>query len=135
MLNKTTENQAVRQELLLFILDRVKALKLSGYQLSKLTDLSHVGIDKILDGRSKSPSIRNLEKLKEAINTFENQQHSPVTLLTLNEKLDFIITSVQKLNDKIDVFALDNEIILQILKNSSSPEEIRTLEKKISKKS
>ncbi|UKB81239.1 hypothetical protein [Chryseobacterium sp. MEBOG07] len=116
MLNKTTENQAVRQELLLFILDRVKALKLSGYQLSKLTDLSHVGIDKILDGRSKSPSIRNLEKLKEAINTFENQQHSPVTLLTLNEKLDFIITSVQKLNDKIDVFALDNEIILQILK-------------------
>lgn len=135
MQNNTTDNQAIRQELLSFILDRVKTLKLSGYQLSKLTDLSHVGIDKILDGRSKSPSVRNLEKLKEAITVFENQQHSPVTLLSLNEKLDFIISAVQKLNDKIDVFTLDNEIILQLLKNSSSPEELRNLEKKVSKKS
>ncbi|WP_300685488.1 hypothetical protein [Chryseobacterium sp.] len=134
MENKSTENQIVREGLLSFILERVKILKLSGYQLSKLTDLSHVGIDKILDGRSKSPSIRNLEKIKEAIDLFQNNQHSPITMSSLNDKLDFVISAVQQLNEKIDVFALDNEIIVQLLKNSSSTEELRMFEKKVSKK-
>lgn len=117
MEGKIIDNQAVKEELINFVLTKTKEHKLSGYQLSKLSDLSHVGIDKILDGRTKNPSIRNLEKLKDAISTFENQQQSPVTLISLNEKLDTLISYVKELNHKIDILALDQELLEQIQKN------------------
>ncbi|WP_278380948.1 hypothetical protein [Chryseobacterium arthrosphaerae] len=132
---KETDNQDVRVELFTYILEKVKEYKLSSYQLSKYAGLSHVGIDKILDGRTKKPSIKNLEKIKEAILFHENNQSSPVTLNTLNEKLDNILGLIELLNNRIGVFELDKEILLELIKNSSSPEELKFIESKTNKKS
>ncbi|QWA38843.1 hypothetical protein [Chryseobacterium sp. ZHDP1] len=132
---KETDNQDIRNNLLTFILEKVKEHKLSSYQLSKFSGLSHVGIDKILDGRSKKPSINNLEKLKEAILSLESQQNTPITLITLNDKLDKLTDMVEGLNNIIGVMELDKEIMMEIIKNSSSPEELKSIESKLSKKS
>lgn len=132
---KTTDNQDVRNDIFLYILEKVKEYKLSSYQLSKYAGLSHVGIDKILDGRTKKPSLKTLEKIKEGIQFHENQQNSPVTLNSLNDKLDNIINLIEGLNNRIGVFELDKEILLELIKNSSSQEELKSIESKISKKS
>lgn len=131
---KETDNQDVRINLITFILEKVKEHKLSSYQLSKFSGLSHVGIDKILDGRSKKPSLNNLEKLKEAILSLENHQNSPITLNTLNDKLDILVNLVEGLNDRIGILELEKEILLEIIKNSSSPEELKSIASKLSKK-
>lgn len=132
---KSTDNQDVRNDIFLYILEKVKEYKLSSYQLSKYAGLSHVGIDKILDGRTKKPSLKTLEKIKEGIQFHENQQNSPVTLNSLNDKLDNIINLIEGLNNRIGVFELDKEILLELIKNSSSQEELKSIESKISKKS
>lgn len=135
MNTKETDNQDIRNNLLTFILEKVKEHRLSSYQLSKFSGLSHVGIDKILDGRSKKPSINNLEKLKEALLSLENHQQSPVTLNSLNEKLETLLNLVETLNNKIGVIELDKEIMLELIKNSSSSEELKSIESKLSRKS
>jgi len=130
---KDIDNQDIRNNLLTFILEKVKEHKLSSYQLSKFSGLSHVGIDKILDGRSKKPSINNLEKLKEALISLETHQNTPVTLNTLNDKLDNLVGLVETLHNRIGVMELDKEILMEIIKNSSSQEEFKSIESKLSK--
>lgn len=132
---KETDNQDVRINLITFITEKVKEHKLSSYQLSKFSGLSHVGIDKILDGRSKKPSINNLEKLKEAILSLESHQNTPITLITINDKLDNLLNMIENLNNRIGVFELDKEIMLELIKNSSGLEELKFIESKLSKKS
>ncbi|MET3035853.1 hypothetical protein ABXT08_07125 [Chryseobacterium sp. NRRL B-14859] len=116
-----TDNQNVKEEVLNLIKEKVKKYELSNYQISKLSGLSDVGIAKILDGRSKNPSEKTIKKIQLAIETFEKQDQNPITLSTLNDKLDFIIERMRA-ND------LELELMFEILKNSSNPEELKKIE-------
>ncbi|WP_418124304.1 helix-turn-helix domain-containing protein [Chryseobacterium sp. PTM-20240506] len=122
------DNQNVNDDIIDLIREKVKKYGFSNYQIAKLSGLSDVGIAKILDGRSKNPSEKTISKIQNAIIKYEKDLKEPVTLNSLNEKLDFIIGLLRANN-------LEIELIFEILKNSSgSSEELKKLEQNVKNK-
>lgn len=124
---KHAENHPNKEKTLIEIKEKVKEYALSNYQIAKLSGLSDVGIAKILDGRSKNPSDKTLNKILLAIESYENNGSGPITLETINAKLDLILERM-RLND------LEQELMFEIIKNSSSPEELKKIEDRIKNK-
>lgn len=122
-----TDNQIVKEKKISWIKEKVKNYELSNYQIAKMSGLSDVGVAKILDGRSKNPSEKTIKKIQLAIENYEKNDHEPITLETLNAKLDFIIERIRA-ND------LEQELMFEIIKNSSSAEELQKIEARIKNK-
>lgn len=121
------ENQKDKNVKLEEFKSKVREYELTSYQLSKYSGMSITGIEKILDGKTSNPTEKTLAKLMDAIEYYESTlRDEPVTLLTLNAKLDYLI-------DRMRLLEIDQDMLFELTKNSSTGEESKlvNLRKKI----
>lgn len=115
------ENQRDKIAKIENILERIKNYGLTSYQLSKYSQISITGIEKILDGKTANPNDKTISKLEEALDYHESVlKNDPVTLNTINEKLDLIL-------DKMRILEIDQDMLFEIIKNSPVEGELKNL--------
>ena len=138
MEKKTTDNQNDKTLILEGIIKKVETFHLTPYEISKNTGLSDTGVRKLLDGKTKNPSFDTLNRISKYIDTVENSpekcNEKTVDLELINKKLDFVISKLEKLENRMEANELIQEIMFELQKNSSSPEELKKIEKDFSKK-
>lgn len=138
MERKLTDNQSDKTQIINTIIKKVEILHLTPYEISKNTGLSDTGVRKLLDGKTKNPSFDTLNRITKYIDTTENSpekcNEKTVDLNLINNKLDFLISKIEKMEDRMNANELMQEIMYEIQKNSSNPEELKEIEKTISEK-
>lgn len=138
MERKETDNQNDKTKILEGIIKKVETFHLTPYEISKNTGLSDTGVRKLLDGKTKNPSIDTLNRISKYLDSIENSpekcNEKTVDLELINSKLDFVISKLEKMEDRMGANELMQEIMYELQKNSSSPEELKKIEKGILKK-
>lgn len=138
MEKKTTDNQNDKKLILEGIIKKVEIFHLTPYEISKNTGLSDTGVRKLLDRKTKNPSFDTLNRISKYINTVENSpekcNEKTIDLELINQKLDFVISKLEQFENRMEANELIQEIMFELQKNSSSPEELKKIEKDFSRK-
>ncbi|WP_313091863.1 hypothetical protein [Chryseobacterium flavum] len=124
---KNSDNQDFKENALREIKEEMAKLQLSPFRLSKFAGVSDVGIAKVLDGRSENPSEKTIKKILDGIEAFKKQEKSPITLATINEKLDKIL-------ELLRAHSLDIDILYELFGLSPDSTEVKKLQEKVKKK-
>jgi len=138
MQRKATDNQNDKTQILDGIIKKVEEFHLTPYEISKNTGLSDTGVRKLLGGKTKNPSIDTLNRISKYLDSIENSpekcNEKTIDLELINNKLDFVIEKLEKMEIRMGSNELLQEIMFELQKNSSSPEELKKIEKDILKK-
>lgn len=121
------DNQHFKEKAIHEIKEEMTKLQLSPFRLSKFAGVSDVGIAKVLDGRSENPSEKTLKKILDGIDAFKKQEKTPVSLATINEKLDKIL-------ELLRAHSLDIDILYELFGLSPDSTEVKRLQEKVKKK-
>ena len=123
----TNKDKIVVNTKLAEMLARAKKYNVSPYEVGNNTPLTTTGVQKIFDGESKKPSIKSINIINDyVIKTYEPEQfvQEQREAYNLNEEvtLSKILSSLERIEAKINAQNLKQEIMFEIIKNAKAKE-------------
>jgi hypothetical protein len=82
-------NTLTKKEKLLYILEKVKETGYSAHYISKNTDLSEAGVQRILNGTSKSPQKKSLDAIIDLFNLDKNDAKKELEYINIPKIHEF----------------------------------------------
>ncbi|CAL65859.1 helix-turn-helix domain-containing protein [Christiangramia forsetii] len=92
------------------IVNEIKKKKITAYQIASETDLSEVGINKILNGQVKKPRKSTIKILSNYLNSSDNEKNSTPKTDLIDKRFEEIVAFKVKEIIQSDINELNQEI-------------------------
>lgn len=137
-MSENKDNKTLNNSKLIEVLEKVKKYQISPYEIGNNTTLTVTGVQKILDGETKKPSIKSLNIISEYVSkTYEPENfiQEQKEAYNLNEEVTLakILITMERIESKLNAYSLKQEIMFEIIKNAKA-KELEHLNKEFSTK-